>query len=241
MSVLDFLKPAWKRKDPAVRLAAVATLGDQSTLARIATEDASEDVRVAATRRLGEKEVLAWLASSAESARVREAAVELLTDLPTLRRAAACDESAWVRVRARLRAKLMPNLRDRITAALERLAVTPAPAGAPAFGGTAEQVSAALLTDARFCLNGQLDDETGGPANAVEFLAAARAPDGAPLDETAQPVSYAVRVVRCGAEVFNVYLNQHRFELASNAAALGWQPGPGRDGKGEAGVKPPSA
>lgn len=238
MSLLDLLKPKWKHGDPAVRMAAVAAMSNQSTLARIATEDPSEEVRVAATRRLTEKEVIAWLASSAESPRVREAAVGLVNELPLLRRAAACDESAWVRGRARLRAKLAPNLRDRIAAAVERLAVTPPPTEAPDFSGTAEAVVVRLLTDPRFCLNGQLAGETEPAADTVEFLAAARSAGGDPCEEAANPVSFLLSVSRQGPDAFAFSLRQHRYEMASNAAALGWHHGHAREARGDAGGKP---
>lgn len=241
MSLLDLLKPKWKHGDPAVRLAAVAALTNQSALVRIATEDASEEIRVAATRRLTEKEVLGWLASSAESARVREAAVGLVADLPLLRRAAACDESAWVRGRARLCAKLAPNLYDRIAAALGRLAVTPPAPEPPDCSGSAAAVVERLLTDPRFCLNGQFADDTDAPAEAVVFLAAPRAAGGEPCEEAAQPVSYWLRVTRHGPDAFAFSLKEHRYEMASNADALGWLHGHPREGRHAPGEKPAGA
>jgi len=238
MSLLDFLTPKWKRDDPGVRLAAVGALTNQSTLAQIATDDPIEAIRVAATLRLTEQEVLGWLASSAESVRVREAAVRRVTDQALLRRLAACDVSAWVRDRARLQAKLVPSLRERISAELGRLPVTTAVPARPEFSGDADAVGAALLTDARFCVNGQVAGEADVRAEAVEFLAAARAESGEPCGESAQPVSYWLRVTRHGPDAFVVTLRQHRYEMASNAAALGWHHGPGRESRGESGERP---
>jgi hypothetical protein len=239
MSLLDLFKPKWKHGNPAVRLAAVATLADQAMLARIASEDASDEVRVAATRRLTEKEVLGWLASSAESVRVREAAVERVVDLPLLRRAAACDESAWVRGRARWRAQLAPNLPDRLRTALAALPVTPEPAERVELRGTADEIGLALLLDRRFCLNGQLAAEPGRTEAAVDFLAAARADNGEPSGETAQPVSYLLSVRRHGTDAYSLSLREHRYQLASNAAALGWLPGQVREGRPDGGGKSP--
>ncbi len=231
MSLFDFIKPKWRHRDPAVRLAAVATLVDQSILARVAAEDASDEVRVAATRLLTAPEVLGWLVGTADSARVREAAVALVHDLPTLRRAAACDECAWVRGRARLRAKFSPSLRARLATELAGLAVAVATPATPDFTGTCDEVCTALLTDRRLCLNGQLAVENAPAPRAVEFLAAARSAAGDPIAESATADSYLVRVTRQGDDRFSVQVIAHRYEMASNAAALGWQHGGGADGR----------
>lgn len=75
MSLLDLLKPKWKRSDPRVRLEAVDAL-DQPALRTLALHDESENVRLGATERLADETTLAKIAEDDTDSRVRTAAIK---------------------------------------------------------------------------------------------------------------------------------------------------------------------
>ena len=85
MGILDKLRPQakWKHGDPAVRLEAIAALGDdeRDVLAQVATDDHDARVRRAAVARLSDGDVLAAVARNDADGGLRDAAVARLVAL----------------------------------------------------------------------------------------------------------------------------------------------------------------
>lgn len=87
VALLDFLRPKWKRSDPAVRKAGVEALIDPALLAEIAIGDDHWDVRLAAVRKLDNPEQLRRVAMNAPEHTVA-AAIERIQDARQLARIA---------------------------------------------------------------------------------------------------------------------------------------------------------
>ncbi len=201
MSFLDRFRAKWKHPDPAVRAEAVARLRDQSQLLSIAEEDADESVRLAAVRQLTNEDALATIAErnsplaipalermtdrtliarvaqAAELDGVRELAVERIEDGVTLHRIATSDTDARVRMKARSRRAGPDQMRDFIRTELAKLPSSPCPNVLAADKeGSLDDVCRALIADARFRINGWLDQDVPGLATVRELNAARPAP-----------------------------------------------------------------
>ncbi|MDP8240898.1 MAG: HEAT repeat domain-containing protein [Candidatus Hatepunaea meridiana] len=84
MSIRNLFRPAYKSKDPEVRLKAVETLNDQSALKIIAEEDKSPRVRMAAIEKITDQDVLTQVALDGNEIDARIAAVERIDSQETL-------------------------------------------------------------------------------------------------------------------------------------------------------------
>ena len=96
MSIADWFRPKWKNSDPAVRLAAVAQVTDQSVLADIAKNAEDYLVREAAAERVTDQSVLADIAKNAENTKkMRSRAVERVTEQVLLADIAKKNDKDW--------------------------------------------------------------------------------------------------------------------------------------------------
>jgi len=189
MSFFDRFRNKWKHADPAVREAAVAGIGDQAILEKLARDDPSERVRlaavrtltdqaalariaagtspeaVAAIRQLQDRKLIAKVAQSATSHAVRELAVERVDDGVTLHRISTSDTNARVRLKARSRRSGPDPVRDFICLELAKLEQGgDGETSKVSFSGTLEEVAASLIGDVRFRINGWLDHRIPGLA-----------------------------------------------------------------------------
>jgi hypothetical protein len=215
MSFLDHFRPKWKNPDAAVREKAVAALHDQALLESIAENDPSETVRLAAVQalkdqdslariargqtplampafqRLTDQKLIALVAESAETRNVREMAVERIDDGVTLHRISTSDVDARVRLKARSKRAGPDETRDFIREELSKLALADLALEELALSGTLDEICNALISDARFRINGWLDQDVPG-------LATIRELDKIPLGKTERaPVSVAARASDC--------------------------------------------
>ena len=97
MGLRDLFKPKWEHSDAKVRAAAVATLEDTSTVAKLAQFDEDRDVRLAAVGRLDDQPTLETVATSDAERSVRIAALERVRSQETLERIATSDPNVAVR------------------------------------------------------------------------------------------------------------------------------------------------
>src|SRR6185295_16692475 len=83
MGILDRLKPQprWKHSDPAVRLQAIAELGDSVELAALAEHDPDATVRRAAIAKIDDPVVLGRVTAAETQEGVRDAAADRLLEL----------------------------------------------------------------------------------------------------------------------------------------------------------------
>src|SRR5262245_28536806 len=95
MSLLEFLRPKWKHRDPAIREQAVRTMKDQQKLEGIVTDDDSEPVRLAAVSRITNETILARIACREDS--VALAAMKRMTDRTLIADVSARSHSRVVR------------------------------------------------------------------------------------------------------------------------------------------------
>ncbi len=159
--------------DEAVRQAAVAAIKDQSRLARIAS--GMSPVALSAVGRLEDRRLLAKVAQAAESGAVREQAVERIDDGVTLHRISTSDTNARVRLKARSRRDGPDPVRDFIRTELSRLQTAAELVTTEGtFTGTLEEVTARLIGDLRFRINGWLDHDVPGVATVVALQDADR-------------------------------------------------------------------
>lgn len=80
MGFLQIFKPAYKSKDPEVRLKAIEKIDDENLLARLAMDDPSPRVRSAAVRKVGNQDLLQEIALDGKEIDARIAAVERIDD-----------------------------------------------------------------------------------------------------------------------------------------------------------------
>ncbi len=104
MGLLDLIRPKWRHSDAGVRLHAVATVGDQTVLARIAREDEDDRVREAAIAKIDDPETLTRIAITGAISSAHKAAVAKLKDQAVLARIATA--AMDIRVREAAVAKL---------------------------------------------------------------------------------------------------------------------------------------
>jgi hypothetical protein len=261
MSVLDWLRPKWKHSDPAVRELGVLALKDQHVLEAIINDDPSDRVRLAALSRITKESVLARFAcrndplamtamkrltdrkliadvsARADTREVREFAVDMLDDRVVLHRIANSDTDPSVRLRARKKYVGRDATREVIQRELAKL--QPAQAGReqiPAFSGTLDEVSRALVTDERFRISGSLDTNLPGqacvreidrpavaataqPGDAVaRFLALKRSESPATEHADARHSFFEICVWRTGEDAFHCYAEEKQLEMSENPA-----------------------
>ena len=268
MSIFNRFRAKWKHPDPAVREAAVATIRDQKILEKLAENDPAENVRAAAIgairdqntlariaagesteavpaiRRLADTKLVAKVAQSAVSSTVREIAVERVDDGVTLHRISTSDTDARVRLKARARLVGPDPVRDFIRSELSKLSPTADFAAQSAcFRGTLDEVSASLIGDSRFRINGWLDHEIPGlstvrsldaiespaattPLSALadraqqsaRFLAFKRAPSGEPEEPATAHVYYEINVWRVDAALYLSGIEEKSLKFVTDAA-----------------------
>jgi hypothetical protein len=267
MSFFDRFRSKWKHPDPAVREAAIAGIGDQTILEKLALNDPSEGVRIAAVRALTDQKVLARIAAgssavalaamqrlqdrkliakvaqSAASHAVRELAVERIDDGVTLHRISTSDTDARVRLKARSRRSGPDPVRDFIRLELAKL--EPGGEGVETdagFAGTLDEVTANLISDPRFRINGWLDHDIPGRASVgtlegrepsspilprhdsgparhcARFLAFKRAESGDPEEAATSHVYFEIRVWRVESTRYASSVEERSLKLVANAA-----------------------
>lgn len=175
----------------AVRDAAISALTDQPALARIAA--GSSPQALAAMRQLQDRQLIIKVAQSATSQAVRELAVERIDDRVTLHRISTSDTDARVRLKARKRRSGPDPVRDFIRVELAKLAPCgDRDASDYVFRGTLDDVTANLIGDVRFQINGWLDQEVPGLAH-VETLDGSETSQPVPSVQECSPVSRCAR------------------------------------------------
>lgn len=211
MSFLDRFRPKWKHADPAVRahavreltdpylletivdtdesvavrLAAVQALTDQEVLARLARADSA--LAVPAMKRLTDRALLVKVALSAELPAVREMAIEHIDDSVILHRIATSDTNAEVRSKARLKRLGPDQTRDFIRSELSKLQLAHRQSADMAgFCGTLDDVCRALIGDARFRINGGVDENEPRIATICELSPTPPEGSGTPFESLAQ-------------------------------------------------------
>lgn len=267
MSFFDRFRTKWRHADPAIREAAVAGIRDQAILEKLAREDASEAVRkaavhaltdqaglariaagsspqaLAAMRQLQDRKLIAKVAQSASSQAVRELAVERIDDGVTLHRISTSDTDARVRLKARSRRSGPDPVRDFIRLELAKLdPCGEGEASESAFRGTLDDVTANLIGDVRFQINGWLDQEVPGLAKVetldgsgtsqpvstsqecspvprcARFLAFKRTESGEPEEAATSHVYFEIKVWRTGSTDYVSSVEERSFKLIADAA-----------------------
>lgn len=265
MSFFDRFRTKWRHPDPAIREAAVAGIRDQAILEKLARDDVSEAVRraavhaltdqatlariaagsspqaLAAMRRLQDRKLIAKVAQSASSHAVRELAVERIDDGLTLHRISTSDTDARVRMKARSRRSGPDPVRDFIRLELAKL--EPCGEDEPAdseFRGTLDDVTASLIGDVRFQINGWLDQEVPGLAKVgtldgsessqpvpsaqecnpaprcARFLAFKRTESGEPDEAATSHVYFEIKVWRMGPAHYASLVEERSLKLIAD-------------------------
>jgi hypothetical protein len=259
MSLFDWFQPKWKHRDAAIREHAVLGLKRQDVLEAIANDDPSEQIRLAAVARLTDQRTLARFACRNDalalaamklltdrkliadvglrsaSREVRELAVDSLDDRVVLHRIANSDTNPRVRWKARKKHAGRDALREVIQTELAQLQLAhPRLEKKPEFCGTLDEVSRALVNDGRLRLSGSLEANLPGQAvvrelgheapaapaagtdaestaPAARFLALTRTEDGA-----ATRTYYEIAVWRTGENTFHGYTEERHLDMIVN-------------------------
>ena len=268
MSLFDRLRPKWKHPDPSVREGGVRELTDQTKLESIADNDLSDAVRLAAVQTMTDQETLARLARGntplalaamqrltdprhvaavafvAECSAVRELAIEQINDGVMLHRISACDTGAWVRLKARMKSMEPNQTRDVIKRMLSKLQLAHQQRESGAeFRGSLDDVSGALLRDRRFRVNGGVETtdpdqanlhepakagtetsriastSAGEMENCAQFLAFKRGDSGEAEDTSKSKAYFQIKIWRTAPDEFAGTLEEKRLEVATDLLA----------------------